>query len=182
MYDDSRSSSWGGIGFLAIFLLILFWGVGRNGFGAGNACAAESGCSNYTTDRDVLELKCNVTAQNAVLQEQLNTASRTIVQQSDANTAAILSGQKDLYIKQLEQQATQLFITSQNEQTRNLITMGVAQAEAKSAAQNCELNHRLDRIECDMLKRPPFMPFGALPVSGCSNMPTSGCCSGGFTA
>lgn len=185
MYDDSRSSSWGGIGFLAIFLLILFWGVGRNGFGAGNACAAESGCSNYTTDRDVLELKCNVTAQNAVLQEQLNTAFRTIVQQSDANTAAILSGQKDLYIKQLEQQATQLFITSQNEQTRNLITMGVAQAEAKSAAQCIELGVPLTKIKCQwskidrkydlgngvLVKRPEDVVMNILRAEGYSGTP-----------
>ena len=33
---------------------------------------------------------------------------------------------------------------------------------------NCELNHRLDQIECNMAKRPPWWPIGGVPeVSLC---------------
>ena len=42
----------------------------------------------------------------------------------------------------------------------------ILQKETVSAVQasNCELNHRLDRIECEMLKRPPVYPEAYLPA------------------
>lgn len=183
MYDGESSGI--GIWGIAIFLLILFaaWGGwGRNGNSYAGAPATGCGCgfSSCNTDRDVLKLETAMTAQNALNNANLDTLARTILTNQDKNTAAILDGQKDLYIRDLERIATQQFITSQNEQTRNLINMQTAQAEAKSAAQNCELNHRLDVIQAEMLKRPPFMPFGALPVAGCTNLPAPGCgCGGG---
>ena len=185
MYESEGS---GGIGIwgIAIFLLILFaawggWGGNRNAYAGPLPATSGCGCgfSNCNTDRDVLKLETTMTAQNALNNANLDTLARTILTNQDKNTAAILDGQKDLYIRDLERIATQQFITSQNEQTRNLINMSTAQAEAKGAAQNCELNHRLDVIQAEMLKRPPFMPCGALPVAGCSNLPT-GCGCGSF--
>lgn len=77
-----------------------------------------------------------------------------MINNDNTNTAAILSGQKDLYIKQLEQQATQMFITAQNDQTRNMMMM-----------LNAEQNRRLDSIECNMLRRPPVYPTVCVPCS-----------------
>lgn len=187
MYESEGSGI--GIWGIAIFLLILFaawggWGNNRNAY-AGPVPGGFTGCgcgfSNCNTDRDVLKLETAMTAQNAVSNAQLETLARTILTNQDKNTAAILDGQKDLYIRDLERIATQQFITGQNEQTRNLINMSTAQAEAKSAAQTCELNHRLDVIQSEMLKRPPFQAFGGLPVVGCNNLPAAcGCGCGSF--
>lgn len=181
---ESGIGIWG----IAIFLLILFaawggWGRNNNVYAApipANGCGC--GFSSCNTDRDVLKLETAMTAQNALNNANLDTLARTILTNQDRNTAAILDGQKDLYIRDLERIATQQFITSQNEQTRNLINMSTAQAEAKSAAGVCELNHRLDVIQAEMLKRPPFQAFGGLPVVGCNNLPPVGCGSHGAFA
>lgn len=176
--SSGNDSVWG----FVIFFLVLFWMVGWNRNGSANAaggCGCGDACNNYTTDRDVLKLETAMTAQNALNNAQLETLARTLITNQDKGFASILDGQKDMYIKQLEQQATQMFITNQNEQTRQLITLTSAESEAKNASAACILGHRLDRIESEMLKRPTFEPFGGLPVIGCNNLPrTCGTCCG----
>ena len=115
------------------------------------------------------------------LPDKLRNAAREIINNQNKNTAEILNGQKDLYIRDLERVATQQFITSQNEQTRNLITLTTANQEAKAAAEACAINNRLTQIEDKMLKAPTFTPFGGLPLIGCSNYGwnngwNGGCC------
>lgn len=181
----SGMSTWG----IVIFLLILFAVLGGNRGGLfggwGNGCGNGYGwgCGEGQADRDVLKLETAMTSQNALNTAQLETGIRAILNNQDKNTAAILEGQKDLYIRDLERIATQQFITSQNEQTRSLITLSNAQNEAKSAAETCALNARLSRIEETMLKAPTFTPFGGMPLIGCSNVSSNcGCgCNGAFT-
>lgn len=177
MYSNEGSmSTWG----IFLFLLILFGLFGGNRCGGGlfgdwgNNCGCGSvpGALAYgegQTDRDVLKLETAMVSANALSTAQLETGIREIINNQNKNTAEILNGQKDLYIRDLERVATQQFITSQNEQTRNLITLATANQEAKSAAETASLNARLDGIECKMLKTPQFMPVGGLPLIGCGN-------------
>lgn len=189
MYSNEGSmSTWG----IFLFLLILFAVFGGNrcggglfgGWGGNCGCGVVPGALAYgegQTDRDVLKLETAMVSANALSTAQLETGIRQIINNQDKNTAAILEGQKDLYIRDLERVATQQFITSQNEQTRNLITLATANQEAKSAAEACALNNRLAQIEDKMLKAPTFTPFGGLPLIGCSNYGwnngwNGGCC------
>lgn len=171
MYSNEGSmSTWG----VFLFLLILFAVFGGNRCGGGlfGGWGGNCGCGVMPygqADRDVLKLETAMVSGNALSTAQLETGIRQILNNQDKNTAAILDGQKDLYIRDLERVATQQFITSQNEQTRNLIAMATANQEAKSAAETAALNARLDGIECKMLKTPQFTPFGGLPLIGCAN-------------
>ena len=178
MYSNEGSmSTWG----IFLFLLILFGLFGGNRCGGGLFGGWNNGGCGYgvvpgalaygegQTDRDVLKLETAMVSANALSTAQLETGIRQIINNQDKNTAAILEGQKDLYIRDLERVATQQFITSQNEQTRNLIAMATANQEAKAAADTAALNARLDGIECKMLKTPQFMPVGGLPLIGCGN-------------
>lgn len=182
--SDSGMSTWG----IVIFLLILFAVLGgnRGGWfgGWGNGCGNGYGCGDNQTDRDVLKLETAMTSQNALNTAQLETGLRAIIDNNNANTATVLKGQTELYIRDIERLATQQFITAQNEQTRNLITLTTAQQEGKSAAETCALNARLAQIEAQMLKAPAFTPFGGMPVIGCSNVSSNcGCgCNGSFNA
>lgn len=184
--ESGSMSTWG----IFLFLLILFAVFGGNRCGGGLFGGWNNGCGcgfpgalaygEGQTDRDVLKLETAMVSGNALSTAQLETGIRQIINNQDKNTAAILEGQKDLYIRDLERVATQQFITSQNEQTRNLIAMSNANAEAKSAAETAALNARLDGIECKMLKTPQFYPFGGLPMIGCANYGGfsgyNGCC------
>lgn len=175
--NDGSMSTWG----IFLFLLILFGLFGGNRCGGGLfggwnnggcGCGVVPGALAYgegQTDRDVLKLETAMVSANALSTAQLETGIRQIINNQDKNTAAILEGQKDLYIRDLERVATQQFITSQNEQTRNLITLATANQEAKSAAEACALNNRLAQIEDKMLKAPQFVPVGGLPLIGCGN-------------
>lgn len=189
MYSsESSMSTWG----IFLFLLILFGLFGGNRCGGGlfggwnNSCGCGfPGALAYgegQTGRDVLKLETAMVSGNALSTAQLETGIREIINNQNKNTAAILDGQKDLYIRDLERVATQQFITSQNEQTRNLITLANANAEAKSAAETAALNARLDGIECRMLKTPQFMPFGGLPLIGCANYGWNNGCCGNYSA
>lgn len=177
--NESSMSTWG----IFLFLLILFAVFSGNRCGGGlfGGWGGNCGCGVMPygqADRDVLKLETAMVSGNALSTAQLETGIRQIINNQDKNTAAILEGQKDLYIRDLERVATQQFITSQNEQTRNLITLATANQEAKSAAETAALNARLDGIECKMLKTPQFTPFGGLPLIGCANYGgwNGGCC------
>ncbi len=177
--NESSMSTWG----IFLFLLILFAVFSGNRCGGGlfGGWGGNCGCGVMPygqADRDVLKLETAMVSGNALSTAQLETGIRQIINNQDKNTAAILEGQKDLYIRDLERVATQQFITSQNEQTRNLITLATANQEAKSAAETAALIARLDGIECKMLKTPQFTPFGGLPLIGCANYGgwNGGCC------
>lgn len=184
--NDGSMSTWG----IFLFLLILFGLFGGNRCGGGLfggwnnggcGCGVVPGALAYgegQTDRDVLKLETAMVSANALSTAQLETGIREIINNQNKNTAEILNGQKDLYIRDLERVATQQFITSQNEQTRNLITLATANQEAKSAAEACALNNRLAQIEDKMLKAPQFTPFGGMPLIGCANYGgwNGGCC------
>lgn len=163
------SSMWG----IVIFFLILFWvfSGNRNGFGNGfvngwngwNATGMPWGLNEHTpkdNDARLSEIKATMDKDTAVLTGQLETAFREVINVSNTNTGRVLDGQKDLYIKQLERENTQLFITAQNDALKNQMLMLQGATD-----------RRLDSIEAQMLKVPPVYPTVCVPCS-------TNCCGG----
>lgn len=168
MFDDSKSC--GGVWMVFFVFLILFWGFsGNGGFGFGGwgrgAYAGPWMAQNEVTPldnaRSLSAVQCTLSKDTAVLEGQLETAFRQIINNDNQNTATILAGQKDLYIKQLERENTQLFVVGENEKTRNQALLLKADTDAKLAS-----------ISCNMLQRPPVYPTTCVPCS-------TNCCGGG---
>ena len=165
------SSENGGVGIwgLVIFFLILFWMCGGNGgfggFGCGNRGLAWAAAGEGLTDRDVLQLGTSIVQQNANTQGML----KDLAYQQERQTAAILEGQKDLYIRDLERVATQQFITGQTDQLAakmdNIAAAGALQRQVDLA----NINAQLGAISCQMLKAPQPVPIVGLNTLGCNN-------------
>ena len=170
MFDrETRyNEGWGNgttiFGFIIFFLVLatLFW----NGSGLHQKHNHDK--QDYI-ERGVAEMKHTMTSQNGVATAQLETAIRALMKNSDDNRAAIIDNQKDMYIRQLEQRNQELFVTAQNDMTRNLI--GRKSDEQMFMFQNGlnQVNSRIASVECEMLKRPDFIPFGGLARIGCNN-------------
>lgn len=170
MFSSDSSSSGVSIWGLVIFLLILFWvcggGNGFGGFGCGGRGVAWAAAGEAQTDRDVLQLSTFIAGQQAATQSSL----KDLMFQSERNTAAILEGQKDLYIRDLERVATQQFITSQTDtlsaKLDNIAAAGALQRQADLAS----INAQLASIGCQMLKAPVPQPIVGLATLGCNNV------------
>lgn len=159
--DSNRNSCWGFVIFFLV-LAVFLWN------GTGLAHNQSCGKQDYI-ERGVAELKYSTAQQNAVSTAQLETLARAIITNQDKNAFEIMRGQDQQYIRQLEQQNTQLFITAQNDSIKNLIQFNSAAQDSKIQAIANALGHRLDGIECRMLKAPNFVPFGGLAQIGCNN-------------
>lgn len=174
MFDDSKSYG-GGMWLFFFIFLILIWGFGGAGFGGygfggRNVFAGPWMAQNEVTpldnSRSLSAIQCTLSKDTAVLEGQLETAFRQIINNDNANTARILDGQKDLYIKQLERENTNLFVTAQNEQTRTQALLLKADTDAKLAS-----------ISCQMLKQPPVYPTVCVPCAVNSCGTSCGCSS-----
>ena len=123
-------------------------------------------CAEAQTNRDVLQLSTFIAGQNANTQASL----KDLMYQNERNTAAILEGQKDLYIRDLERVATQQFITSQTDtlsaKMDNLAAAGALQRQADLA----NVQAQLAAISCQMLKAPVPQPIVGLATLGCNNV------------
>lgn len=169
MFSSDSSSGGVGIWGLVIFFLILFWMCGGNGgfggFGYGNRGMAWAAAGEGLTDRDVLQLGTSIVSQNANTQSML----KDLAYQQEKQTAAILEGQKDLYIRDLERVATQQFITAQTDtlsaKMDNIAAAGALQRQADLAS----INAQLSSIGCQMLKAPQPVPVVGLNTLGCTN-------------
>lgn len=161
----SNDSTTGGVGIwgLVIFLLILFWVCGGGNFG--NCGNRWGNCAEAQTNRDVLQLSTFIAGQNANTQASL----KDLMYQNERNTAAILEGQKDLYIRDLERVATQQFITGQTDMLSakldNIAAAGALQRQADLASVQAQLS----AISCQMLKAPQPVPVVGLNTLGCTN-------------
>ena len=161
--NEGNVSIWG----LVIFFLILFWVFGAgNGFGRPYGHDyGWNGCPGGQTDRDVLQLGTAAVTQNAATQNML----KDLAFQQERSTAAILEGQKDLYIRDLERVATQQFITSQTDtlssKMDNIAAAGALQRQSDMAA----IQAQIAAIQCQMLKAPQPIPIVGLNTIGCSN-------------
>lgn len=174
MFDHDSRYNYGSsstiFGFIIFFLILaaLFW----NGTGLNH----KHDCDKHdSVERGVADLKATMLAQNGVSTAQLETAIRALITNADNNRAAIIDNQNQMYIRQLEQKNQEMFITAQNEATRNMIDkQSCAQMFAFQQGMNA-LNTRMDAIQCKMLKAPDFIPFGGLARIGCNNGRGCGC-------
>lgn len=166
MFDESKSYG-GGMWLFFFIFLILIWGFGGNaGFGGWGRGAyagpwmAQNEVTPWDNSRALSSIQCTLSKDTAVLEGQLETAFRQIINNDNQNTATILAGQKDLYIKQLERENTQLFVVGENEKTRNQALLLKADTDAKLAS-----------ISCNMLQRPPVYPTVCVPcaVNSCNS-------------
>lgn len=119
---------------------------------------------NCQTDRDVLELKCNMTAQNAVLTQQLETAFRTIISNQDAGFSALRTQMLEDQIRTRD-----MTLMAQNNEIQGL------KAQMYNDGRFNALERSIEAGFCQTVKRPPFFPVGCSP---CVNP----CGCGGVTA
>lgn len=176
-YGYGNCGSNTGIWFIVLFFLILFWG--GNGFGngfnrAGNAWGASGmpwGNNEHTpkdNDARLADINANMAKDTAILDGKLDLGFRTVLNNQDNNTNKIIEYQQNQYIKQLERQNMELFSTIQSGNILNKLT-----------ASNAQVNSRLDLIENNMLRRPPFWPRGCSPCTSGICGDNDGCgCSG----
>lgn len=161
---DKESYSWGGIGFLALFFLIIiaFWGRGGNGFGWGNGCgngfgplgdgigfgASSYGFQNYkaTCDAEKAEIINTATTQYRV--EQQAAATRELV----TSTANATQAKIDFYAYQ------DLRDKLSESQRENMMLQNKLFVKDQLAP----ITAQLSSIECKMLRRPDVTGIGAV--------------------
>lgn len=160
---DKESYSWGGIGFLALFFLIIiaFWGRGGNGFGWGNngfglgalagtdfAGLTNSGYKNYAatceaekaTMRDTARTQYGVIEQSQLTRELVNA------------TASATQAKIDFYAYQ------DLRDKLSESQRENMMLQNKLFVKDQLAP----VNAQLASIECKMLRRPDVTGIGAV--------------------
>lgn len=174
-YGGSNTGIW----FIVLFFLILFWG--GNGLGGGfnragngwgwGASGMPWGANEHTpkdNDNRLATLQADMGKDTAILDGKLDLGFRTVLNNQDNNTNRIIEYQQNQYIKQLEQRNQELFSTIQSGNILNKLT-----------ASNAQVNSRLDMIENNMLRRPPFWPRGCSPCTSGICGDNDGCgCSG----
>lgn len=167
---DKETYSWGGIGFLALFFLIIiaFWGRGNNGWGngwgngfgngffGGFAGPDGYGFQNYKATCDAEKSEIINTARTQYLTEQQSAQTRELVQ-STANTT---QAKIDFY-------AYQGLRDTVAERDRTI-------SELKNMLfvkdQLAPVNATLASIQCNMLRRPDVTGIGAVcPNAGILN-------------
>lgn len=171
-YGGSNTGIW----FIVLFFLILFWG--GNGFGNGfnrgngwNAGGLPWNNNEHTpkdNDNRLATLQADMGKDTAILDGKLDLGFRTVINNNDNNTNKIIEAGLREKISQLERQNMELFSTIQSGNILNKLT-----------ASNAQVNSRLDMIENNMLRRPPFWPRGCSPCTSGICGDNDGCgCSG----
>lgn len=160
---EKESYSWGGIGFLALFFLIIiaFWGRGGNGFGWGNNGAgfvpfgdgigfgaSSYGFQNYRATCDAEKAELANTARTQYLIEQQASATQAVVNA----TANATQTKIDFYAYQ------DLRDKLSESQRENLIL----QNQLFVKDQLAPINAQLASIQCNMLRRPDITGVGAV--------------------
>ena len=192
---DENGTSFGGvwIGLLFIFLIILFWGNnGNRGYGnyGGFGFPFNNGFGGLYDGwqtRLIGETSSQIERSLTSVGNQMNDGLRatngqlgtmmTTMLEAQYNTAdRVIDAQRDQRIQQLQQENLQQFIVSQNEQTRQLVTIQGLQQDNERLKADAALNSRLQAIEMSMLKQPSYIPFGGTPAIGCSNIPSTSTC------
>lgn len=166
----------GGIFLIAILLIFLVMGGGffgrHGGDGKHESCADLMTINRYGNymDPQLAKIETEVACRTGAIQTQNAVDTGAVVHILDNQTcqikeglAAVLNNQN---ILAREQEVMML-----NNQIANLrddkleLKAKLLQQETVNTIQggNCQLNHRLDRMECEMAKRPPFYTAGGFP-------------------
>ena len=149
---DKENYSWGGIGFLALFFLIIiaFWGRGFNNhvspFGYDNGPIGY-GFQNFRATCDAEKSEIVNTARTQYLTEQQAAATRELVNATASATQAKIDyyGYQDLRDKLAESQRENMMLQNQ------LFVKD----------QLAPVNATLASIQCNMLRRPEITGVGA---------------------
>lgn len=151
----------GGGGLLIVIALIVLFAAFRGGIGGyghdGGYAGAGAGYGGFTAAADMM------TMNRYANYEDRDIAS--IQKQNAVDTGLIIKNQDTIAMNQ-----ERLFLQNQIQELRDgklalegkLFQQETLNAIGKS---NCELNHRLDQIQCEMLKRPPVWGLSVAPAS-----------------
>lgn len=194
-------AGWGGGGIFLIAILLIFlvmagaWGSHGKGHGGGH----EGACADMVTlnrfgnfmDPQLAKIETEVACRTGAIQTQNAVDTGAIVHILDNQTCQIKEGQAAIIANQQaiarEQEVMALNGKIADLRDCNLKLEGkLLQQETVNMINggNCQLNHRLDRIECEMAKRPPFFSAGAYPTGipygawfGGAGNNNNGCCA-----
>ena len=149
---DENKSGMGWIGVL--FIILVIWAVFGGGFGhggwGGNGGECSTGCSRVS-NCEIEKQEIIDSARTQYLIEQQAATTRAATQ---AGFEAISAQNSRIYEQGLQETIFDLKIEN-NSLKSNIFVKDQTDALAKQyAACCCELNRRLDGIECSMLKRP----------------------------
>lgn len=134
---------------IMIFLLFIVFGggCGSGFFGRGGNCG-----SNYTTDRDVWGAE----------RQQIIDSARTqfLIEQRSADNIAATNAMGNVINQKIDYYAYQdLRDQLADSKAENLALKNQMYCNAQFGS----LNSRLDAIDCQMIKRPPFWGSGVIP-------------------
>lgn len=150
---DENKSGMGWIGVL--FIILVIWAVfggnfGRSGWGGGGGGECNTGCGRVS-NCEIEKQGIIDSARTQFLIEQQAATTRAATQ---AGFEAIAAQNSRIYEQGLQETIFDLKIEN-NSLKSNIFVKDQTDALAKQyAACCCELNRRLDGIECSMLKRP----------------------------
>ncbi len=166
---DKENFSWGGIGFLALFFLLIigFWNRGGAGFGWGNSCGyglpygeglgvTNYGFQNYKATCDAEKSEIINTARTQYLTEQQASATRELVQATANTTQAKI----DFYAYQ----------GLRDELSKSQMKIAELSNQLFVKDQLAPLTSAISDIRCNMLVKPNVTGVGAVcPNSGIVN-------------
>ena len=173
MEDRSTGMSWIAVLFVIIVIFAIFGGNFGGGWGwnrGNNPYPPQEGC-NRVSNCEIERQEIADTARTQYLIEQQSNDTRMAI---NASTEAITSQASRIYEQRLQETIFDLKLEN-NSLKSNIFVKDQTDALAKQyAACCCELNRRLDGIECSMLKRPNL--YGVASTCGGQIIPAT--CNG----
>lgn len=176
---------YGGIILIAIILVLVFMGMGFRGghggydsYGHGHGRGCNDSCADKMTwsrfanfeDPAIAGIAKEVACTTGQIKTQAAADTGAIIHALDQQTCEIKMGEMAIVQNQqkLAMEAERMFMGNQinNLRDKNLELKGrLLQQETVNTIQagNGMINHRLDQIECGMVKHPPFYAAGGSP-------------------
>lgn len=168
--DENKSGmSWLWVLFVVVILYLIFGGGLLGGGCGGNRWGNDSGC-NRVSNCEVEKREIIDSAQTRYLIEQQGAQTRAA---NAAGVAEITAQNNRIYEQGLQEKIFDLKLEN-NSLKNNIFVKEQTDALAKQYSDRCcELNRRLDAIECRMIKAPTFYGAGVFsPASACGS-----CCN-----
>lgn len=198
----------GGIILIAILLIFVVMGGGLLGgrahagehgghwgrHGCEDSCADKMTWSRFANFEDpaIAKVQTEIACTTGQIKTQNAVDTGAIIHNLDMQTCEIKLGDAAIIQNQMQIAREQevMALTSQINALRDdklELRSKLLQQETVNSinAGNCQLNHRLDRMECEMAKRPPFYTAGGFPHTQPFNFQNQGfdgrrndCCCG----
>lgn len=152
---DKENMSWGGVGFLALFFLILiaFWGRGGNAFGNWGNVPYGVGVAGYGLGFEDYKAICESQKQGIIDSAQ----TRYLTEQTAAATQAVVNATANATQTKIDFYAYQDLRDQLAETQRALME---ANNKLFVKDQLAPINATLASIQCNMLQRPPVYGLG----------------------